>query len=401
MNWLLRNLRWKRDQSDFYGDIRIANGKITAIGHQLLPTKKEAVLDLAEHFVYPGLINSHDHLEFNLYPNLGHPPYSNYVEWSKDIHHPDESPIKEIQLVPLNDRLLWGALKNLISGVTLVVHHNPYYRYFNNSFSFRKSFPLRVFKNYQWRHSLKLDEQEKPLKRDPTKLFIIHAAEGIDPDSTKEIGELAKKGWLGKNTLMIHGVGVKPDQVNYLSSSNTSLVWCPTSNLYLFGQTAPIPLLKNLIRISLGTDSTLTGPATLFEEMRAAKATGWADEKQIFEMVTKQPINILRFHSYLEPLSVNAAADILILPAKHASYHRNLIEASPQDIQLLLINGRTAVADGSLETLFRNKKPNVLIGGRSKSICVDVQKLQSRISKTVPSFFLKQNPLWTIIESLN
>jgi cytosine/adenosine deaminase-related metal-dependent hydrolase len=85
-------------------------------------------LDLDGHVVLPGLINSHDHLEFNLFPRLGRGVYPNATEWARDIYHPERSPIREQLQVPKPVRLAWGGLKNLLSGVTTVCHHNPYER---------------------------------------------------------------------------------------------------------------------------------------------------------------------------------------------------------------------------------------------------------------------------------
>ena len=41
-------------------------------------------LDLAGYLILPGLINCHDHLEFNLFPRLGRGPYDNASSWAAD-----------------------------------------------------------------------------------------------------------------------------------------------------------------------------------------------------------------------------------------------------------------------------------------------------------------------------
>jgi len=58
-------------------------------------------MDLAGHLILPGLINAHDHLEFNLYPRLGRGPYPNAGSLGRvTSYHPRESPIREQLAIP-------------------------------------------------------------------------------------------------------------------------------------------------------------------------------------------------------------------------------------------------------------------------------------------------------------
>src|SRR5262245_32628789 len=111
MNLLLKGLTWKHNLNLLKGDVRISKGLIQEIGINLTPLEQNMGLQFKNHYLYPGLINAHDHLEMNLYPRLGNPPYHNYTEWGSDIYKPKESPIKEIEKIDLKDRLLWGGLK--------------------------------------------------------------------------------------------------------------------------------------------------------------------------------------------------------------------------------------------------------------------------------------------------
>src|SRR5579871_2754842 len=85
----------------------------------------DAAIDLEGFLVLPGLINAHDHLEFNLFPRLGRGPYQNASAWARDVYHPESAPVRDHRRVAKEVRLFWGGIKNLVSGVTTVCHHNP------------------------------------------------------------------------------------------------------------------------------------------------------------------------------------------------------------------------------------------------------------------------------------
>src|ERR1700761_1187771 len=95
-------------------------------------------LDLSGLEIAPGLINAHDHLGFALFPQLGSGPYENATAWARDIYHPERDPVRTHLRVPKRLRLLWGGLRNLLSGVTAVGHHDPW------DPAFEEPFPVEV-----------------------------------------------------------------------------------------------------------------------------------------------------------------------------------------------------------------------------------------------------------------
>src|SRR3954471_8935331 len=93
---------------------------------------------LAEGELRPVLINAHDHLYLNHYPRLGAPPYGDMYEWGRDIHDRFAAEVARGSALPREDALRYGALKNLIAGVTTVVHHDRWHS------TLDQDFPLRM-----------------------------------------------------------------------------------------------------------------------------------------------------------------------------------------------------------------------------------------------------------------
>lgn len=392
MDLLLKNLTWHDGVKSQKADIRIKKKLIDEIGESLPSKKSERVIDFQNHFIYPGLINAHDHLEMNLYPKLGNPPYSNYVEWINDIYKPLHSPILEIEKISINDRLLWGGFKNLISAVTTVVHHNPWRRVLGKA-----EFPVRVLKNFTWAHSLHVEKNlSKKYSRRSKTSFIIHGAEGIDQLAFSEIEKMQALGLLKSNTVIVHAIGLKENDIEALVANQSSVVWCPSSNFFMFENTAPIQKLKNRIKVAIGSDSTLTGEVTFLDEIKVATKTNLANPKEIFEMVTSKASEI--FNLPKPKIAALSQADLFISPIKKEDYFENLFTINSGDITLLLLNGEPRLVDSKIEGVIRSTKNRFHLHGQLKYTDVDIVSLKKRIEKKVGNKILQQNPLWNLIE---
>jgi cytosine/adenosine deaminase-related metal-dependent hydrolase len=391
MSLILKNISWVSDEESITSDIRIEGDKIIEIGN-LHPGKKDVAIDFSGHYVYPGLINSHDHLELNLYPALGSPYYSNYVEWSNAIYKPLESPLREIEKVNMSDRLMWGGLKNLISGATTVIHHNPWNRLFE-----KKEFPVKVLKQMSWSHSLAFGKsiaESFPKKRNIP--FVIHAAEGIDETALSEIDTLEKLGLLHDNTVLIHCVALNSKTIELIARRNASVIWCPASNNFIFGKTTPVEKIKGSVRLAIGTDSTLTGSPTLLDEIRSASDQKILSEKDLVAMVTTQPSAI--FQLPVPEIALNGQADLFITPKNDNDYYENLTIAKPSDIRMVLVNGNVRMQDYSIEAIHKSMKHFFSMSGITKRTDVDVASLKQRIERIVIKNDLEKNPLWNLIQ---
>ena len=326
--------------------LRIAGSRIAAVGGRA--GAGDLIVDLHGDRLLPGLINAHDHLHFNSLPPLDSTSYWRHArEWVSQVNlrRQTDPEFESHVAVALDERLLIGGLKNLLSGVTTVAHHDPLY-----PFLVSERFPTRVLTNYGWSHSLYIDGEERirnAYLRTPRHWpWIIHVAEGVDEEAAKEFDRLDGLGCLGTNTLIVHGIALDRAQRMRLVDASAGLIWCPSSNSRLFGRTADVSDLVRRRRVALGTDSRFSGSRDLLCELRAARETGALEADTLESLVTRDAAALLGLADR-GALRAGARADLLLLPEGMA-----LSDASRADIRLVVLDGRALYADADYARFF-------------------------------------------------
>lgn len=290
----------------------------------------DATIRVRDGITMPGLINAHDHLHRNHYGRLGHPPYEDAYEWGHDIHHRCAEAIAIGRAMPRREALLRGAWKNLRAGVTTVVHHDAWEDAFDDAF------PLRVVR-IATAHSLRLaPELPTATRRKP---FAIHLSEGVSTAAADEVRELDARGLVTRDLLAVHCVGVDARGIQRLRAAGGAVVWCPSSNRFLFGRTVPAELLAPGIEVLLGSDSLLTADGSLLRELRVARDLGLVTHARLHDAVGVTAARRLG----IEPpsLDVGARADVIVL-------RRPLLEATEADVALVVAGGVLRVAEPAL-----------------------------------------------------
>lgn len=363
------------------GSLRIKGETIAAIDSP--PERKDRIIDGQGGLLIPGLINAHDHLELNTFKRLKYRQrYTHSRPWIEDIEARfDTDPdLTEPRRQPLADRLLVGALKNLLSGVTTVCHHNPLYR------PLRRDYPVRVVKNYGFCHSLFRGEDVGTSYRrtktgDP---WIIHLAEGADAEAEAEFEHLAQLGGLQSNTVLVHGVGLTRPQRQSLIDRGGGLIWCPGSNHFLFGQTACVQALAEAGKLALGSDSRLSGEFDLLAELQVAHQTGQLSPQALFRAVTVDAARLLRLRQGGQgQMVVGGVADLVLLPPLTSpDPFARLLDLARAQVQLVLLGGRPLVGSPWLQPVFEATKMQfvrVCLDGAEKLMS---QKLAARVRQT-------------------
>jgi len=290
-----------------------------------------------EHAIaFPGLINSHDHLDFNCFPALGDQHYNNYTEWGKHIHETYRQEIDAVLQIPGNLRAIWGMYKNLLAGVTTVVNHG--------SFLLIEKPLIDILQNTQNLHSVKFEKAWKWKLNNPLlkkKDCVIHTGEGTDRQSAEEIDALIQWNLLKRNLIGIHGVAMNAEQAKKFRA----LVWCPESNRFLLNRDAGIKNLKDHTKLLLGTDSTLTGNWNIWHHLRLARKTGLVSDEELFDMLTKTAAEI--WSSGNGQLLENKYADIVIAKANNTGW-ADFFKTDPEDILLVIKKGVIRLFDSGL-----------------------------------------------------
>lgn len=360
--------------------LRIERDKIVSLNEP--PHTKDFIFDLSGGLIVPGLVNAHDHLAMNNFGKLKYRDvYPNAHEWSLDIEARfDTDPAITVpRAVPISERLLIGGMKNLLAGVTTVCHHDPWHRSLD-----RHDFPIRVVKRFGYCHSLQRggDIQKSFRATPPGAPWIIHLAEGTDDASVGELDTISNLGCLDSRTVVVHGVGLTAEQRCKMIDRGASLIWCPSSNQFLLGQTAEVREMAQAGRVALGTDSRLTGERDIWHELRAARETGQLSARDLFRLITADAAKILKL-SGIGEIAPGASADLLFLPAPRGELFDELLNFNRADARLVLIGGKPRYGDLETAEIFSHAHvptQRILVDGREKIMVSDIARRLKRSS---------------------
>ncbi len=210
--------------------------------------------------------------------------------------------------------------------MTSVVHHDPW------ETAFEQDFPLRVLK-VRNADSVSMSRDLDDLRGEGP--FCLHVCEGVDQGAADEVRRLERLGLLNDRLIAVHGLGLDASGAAAFRASGAALVWCPSSNLFLFGRTVGEPVLREGVDVLLGSDSRLTAEGDLLDEIRCARSLGLLSDDRLEDAVGATAAR--RLGAPEPSFAPGAPADLVVLT-------KPLLEARAEDVALVLVGGVPRVA---------------------------------------------------------
>ena len=361
-------------------NVTIKGEQITGIASSPIPA---ADGDLTLHFdnalIFPGLTNSHDHLDFNLFTQLGNRVYSNYTEWGRHIHKKFRREIREVLNIPASLRTEWGIYKNLLCGVTTVVNHGA---------RLGKSTDLiTVFEETQCLHSIHFEKRWRIKLNNPFNKNLpvnIHVGEGTDGAAYHEIDQLTRWNLLNKKLIGVHAVAMTERQAKKFKA----LVWCPQSNHNLLNKTAPIDLLKAHSVLLFGTDSTLTSDWNMWHHLQSARETNLLSDDLLYKSLTENAAQTWGLNS--GKIAAGKDADLVVAKTNNGN---NSFDAffgiGPDDLLLVMHRGNIRLFDETLLDQLKHADisdfSKIYVNGIGKYVQGDLPGLMENIRNYQPA----------------
>jgi 5-methylthioadenosine/S-adenosylhomocysteine deaminase len=366
------------------GTILVAGNKIGAVGLAAdvdLPGPIAAVE--TDSFIFPGLIDLHNHLTWNLFPRW---PSADWKPSDWDSSKKFGTRYDWQQLQSYKDALdkphrvlfeegwgcemnRYGEVKAIAGGATSsvgslgsekciegLVRDLDFYSgiYQADAFNLEKLvynvFPFEMLVN-------DADSVRGRLSSGQLNAFVIHVAEGAagNASAAREYKMFVAHGFLRPGVSIIHGVALKTPQFQEMAAHGVGLIWSPRSNIELYGTTADVASAKSSgVVIAIAPDWSPSGSSGMLEELRYAAAWNSRQHPKVFEdadlikMATIYPAQLAGLSDKIGLLSRGYLADLLLLKRKGTDPYAALLRATPLDIRLVIVGGQPVYGDRDL-----------------------------------------------------
>jgi len=344
------------------GVVYVEAGRIAAVqptGAPPPPGFDDAPLIRTGGTLFPGLIELHNHLTYNILPLWIVPQqFKRREQWRS---HPEKTrlvtgPMQVLGKTPgyVPAIVRWVEGKCLVSGVTTSqglalygVGTQDFYRGLTRNVEDTGDPALPEARTKI--SDVEAKEAAKFLDRlESSTCLLLHLSEGIDETARAHFQalRLPSGGWAINRALAgIHCAALTAADFEVLGQHGGSLVWSPLSNLLLYGQTADVRAAREAgVLIGIGSDWSPSGSKNLLCELKVAYLVSEAQggifsQAEILAMATRNAARILRWDAELGSLEAGKRADLFVLSGRSGDPYGRLLHARETSISLVVVGG--------------------------------------------------------------
>ena len=339
--------------------------------------------------IYPGLIELHNHLSYNVLRLWDVPEkYTNRDKWAgiEEYRRLISGPMKVLGQASgqgyVEALVRYVECKCLLGGVTtsqgIALYSNSgIRRYYRGAVRNVEQTDLPDLPEASGHIAdVEAVDSAKFLQRlEASTCLLLHMSEGTDPQARQHFADLQMpdERWAITPALAgIHCAALEPEDFATLAANGGAMIWSPLSNLLLYGQTAKVAAAKaHGIRIGLGSDWSPSGSKNLFGELKVARLVsadqgGLFTDREIVEMATRNAAAILGWDSALGSLEEGKYADLLVINTQQGDPYAAILEAAETAISLVVVNGVPRFGQPGMMARFSDRTETWRVGGTKR-----------------------------------
>jgi cytosine/adenosine deaminase-related metal-dependent hydrolase len=394
------------------GEVRSEAGVIRCVGCDC-DTSDATVVSCSDAAIAPGFVNPHDHVAYDgVGPRpLGTERYDHRHDWRLGLRGHTAlayaGGASEVERAAQELRMLLGGVTTLAGGAG----HGGLVRNADMTDSGEglptapadsETFPLDDADGLLLASGCAYGKQHAQASDvERAGAFLAHFGEGVDADAENELvcALTPDFGLIRATTGVVHAVATNGTLAAELGSRSALVVWSPRSNVALYGNTAPVPLLlRSGVEVALGTDWLLSGSMNVPRELVCAKA--WSDlyfdhaldDHALFSMTTASAAKAVGAGEAVGRLAPGLLADVTVVERHGREPFGALVTTAPADFLLVLragvpLYGRSAL----LEALGAGSCDALEVCGAAQRVCTSdsgftLAELEAAAAATYPLF---------------
>ncbi len=344
--------------------------------------------------ISPGLINAHDHLNYNNRAPLastapGGVRFQHRHDWRGGTPTPPNQ-----HGTGVNDAgMRWNELRHILGGTTSIAASTLAAGGLRNLDELEGRDTTLGFQQITYQ-VFALGDSNETFRPDCGWNFVYgefqmsqfpgivtHTAEGINAYAHEEfrcqsMSFMGARDFVERNVGHIHGVGLKTVDYFNMARDQSKLVWSPRSNVSLYGNTAQAPIFARFGGvIALGTDWTYSGSATLNREMKCVADLnptaydGFFSDEDIWKMGTKNAALATGTQVLIGALLPQKLADLAVYRAAPGQLHRAVIDATTDDVALVVRDGDVLFGETDVVTALGQTCDPIDVCGEERRVC--------------------------------